>query len=88
VRRGAPLRVRATDAGSGVDPRTVVAFVDRSQLTPAFRAGVLGIPTGRLTPGRHTLALQVSDYQESRNMENATKILPNSRVLTTTFVVS
>jgi len=88
VRRGAPLPVRATDAGSGVDPRTVIAFVDRSQLTPAFRAGVLSIPTGRLTPGRHTLALQVSDYQESRNMENATKILPNSRVLNTTFVVS
>jgi hypothetical protein len=48
---------------------------------------VLRIPTGRLTPGRHSLELQVSDYQESRNMENATAILPNSAVLRTTVVV-
>jgi hypothetical protein len=87
VERGAPLRVRATDAASGVDPRTVIAFVDRSQVTPTFARGVLRIPTGRLTPGRHRLELQVSDYQESRNMENATAILPNSAVLRTTFVV-
>jgi subtilisin family serine protease len=87
VSRGAALRIRATDAGAGVDPRTVIALVDRSQATPAFGRGVLTIPTGRLSPGRHRLELQVSDYQESRNMENATKILPNSAVLRTTFVV-
>jgi subtilisin family serine protease len=87
VARGAPLRVRASDAGSGVDPRTVIAFVDRSQVTPTFAGGVLRIPTGGLSRGRHTLELQVSDYQESRNMENATAILPNSAVLRTTFVV-
>jgi hypothetical protein len=48
---------------------------------------VLRIPTGGLSRGRHRLELQVSDYQESRNMENATAILPNSAVLRTTFVV-
>jgi hypothetical protein len=88
IGRGAPLRIRATDAGAGVDPRTVIALVDRSQMTPAFGKDVFSIPTGRLTPGRHRLELQVSDYQESRNMENATAILPNSAVLRTTFVVS
>src|SRR5215210_1138414 len=88
VRRGAPLRIRATDAGSGVDPRTLVARVDRSQVTAAVGTGLLRIPTGRLSRGRHRLELQISDYQESRNMENATAILPNSAVLTTTFVVS
>jgi hypothetical protein len=87
VARGAPLRVRASDAGSGVDPRTVIVFVDRSQVTPTFAGGVLRIPTGGLSRGRHRLELQVSDYQESRNMENATAILPNSAVLRTTFVV-
>jgi subtilisin family serine protease len=87
VARGAPLRVHATDAGSGVDPRTVIAMIDRSQVTPTFKGGVVRIPTGRLTPGRHRLELQVSDYQESRNMENATAILPNSAVLRTTVVV-
>jgi subtilisin family serine protease len=87
ISRGAALRIRATDAGAGVDPRTVIALVDRSQVPPAYRNGVFTVPTGRLSPGRHRLELQVSDYQESRNMENATKILPNSAVLRTTFVV-
>ena len=87
VDRGAALRVSASDAGAGVDPRTVIAFVDRAQLTPAFAGGVLRIPTGGLRRGRHRLELQVSDYQESRNMENATAILPNSAVLRTTFSV-
>jgi subtilisin family serine protease len=87
VVHGTPLRVRATDAGSGVDPRTVIVFVDRSQVTPTFAGGVLRIPTGNLSRGRHRLELQVSDYQESRNMENATAILPNSAVLRTTFDV-
>jgi subtilisin family serine protease len=87
VTRGAPLRIRATDAGAGVDPRTVIALVDQSQVTPGFGANVLSIPTGRFSRGPHRLKLQVSDYQESRNMENATAILPNSGVLRTTFVV-
>jgi subtilisin family serine protease len=87
VSRGAPLRIRATDPGSGVDPRTVLAMVDRAQVTPRFASGVLQIPTGTLSAGRHPLQLQVSDFQESRNMENATAILPNTARLTTTFLV-
>jgi subtilisin family serine protease len=87
VSRGVPLRIRATDTGAGVDPRTVIALVDRSQATPLVGSDILRIPTGSLSPGRHRLELQVSDYQESRNMENATAILPNSAVLRTTFVV-
>ena len=38
-------------------------------------------------PGKHRLRIQVSDYQESRNMENVAPILPSTRVLTTTIVV-
>ncbi len=87
VRRGTPLRIRAVDSGSGVDPRTIVAMVDRAQLGPAMASGVIRIPTGGLSRGRHRLELQVSDYQESRNMENATAILPNTARLATTFVV-
>ena len=45
------------------------------------------IPTERPPPGRHALRLQVSDYQETRNMENVGRILPNTRILATTFVV-
>ena len=45
------------------------------------------IPTPGLRKGRHVLRLQISDYQETRNMENVGPILPNTRILTTTFVV-
>jgi subtilisin family serine protease len=87
VARGAPLRIRATDAGAGVDPRTVVATVDRGQVAAAYAGGILRLDTERLSRGRHRLQLQVSDYQESRNMENATAILPNTARLSATFVV-
>jgi hypothetical protein len=87
VARGTQLRVRATDAGAGVDPRTVVAQVDRGQVATKLENGVLRLDTGNLARGRHQLVLQVSDYQESRNMENATAILPNTARLTTSFVV-
>jgi hypothetical protein len=40
-----------------------------------------------LSPGTHRLTFQVSDYQETRNMEDVGPILPNTRTLTTSFRV-
>jgi hypothetical protein len=37
--------------------------------------------------GTHRLTFQVSDFQESRNMENVGPILPNTRMISTTFRV-
>ena len=45
------------------------------------------IQTAGLRKGKHTLRFQVSDYQETRNMENVGPILPNTRIVQTTFVV-
>jgi subtilisin family serine protease len=87
VSRGAALRIRAADASSGVDPRTLVASVDRGTVDAEIAGGVVRVPTGQLAPGRHRLELQISDYQESRNMENATAILPNTARLSASFVV-
>jgi hypothetical protein len=87
VRRGAPLVARLRDAGSGIDPSTVKVTLDGAEKNGQIRDDVLRIPTGDLRLGRHVLRLQVSDYQESRNMENVPPILPNTRVLTTTVVV-
>jgi subtilisin family serine protease len=84
---GAPLRIRVADAGAGVDPRTILATVDQAQVSADYASGVLRISTDRLSRGRHRLDVQVSDFQESRNMENATAILPNTARLSTTFVV-
>jgi subtilisin family serine protease len=87
VQSGTPLRIRATDRGSGVDPRTVAVAIDRAMVPTTMTGDMISAATGRLRPGRHQLTVQVSDYQESRNMENATAILPNTGRLSTTIVV-
>ncbi|HSO01432.1 MAG TPA: hypothetical protein VLS46_02795, partial [Gaiellaceae bacterium] len=86
TRRGS-LLVAVSDRGAGVDPASLVVTVDGEERRATYAAGRVRIPATGLRPGRHALRLQVSDYQESRNMENVAAILPNTRVLQTTFVV-
>ena len=77
-----------TDAGSGVDPASIRIAIDgRTRAVPALSKGLLAVQTGGLAAGRHTLRIQVSDYQETRNMENVGGVLPNTRVATATIVV-
>ena len=87
VRRSAPLLVRVTDAGAGVDPHTASATIDGKEQTTTWAAGTLKISTRGFLPGKHRLRLQISGYQESRNTENVPPILPNTRVLNATIVV-
>ena len=87
VRSGGEIVVGVSDRGSGVDPASFVVRIDGDEHDGRFARGVLRIPTTGLRKGRHALRVQVSDYQESRNMENVGRILPNTRVLQTTFVV-
>jgi len=87
VKRGDPIRVAATDAGSGVYGESVVASVDGSSTSSFFRRGLVRISTVGLEPGRHRLRLRVSDHQETKNTENVARILPNTRTLTATFTV-
>lgn len=87
VRAGAALVVSVGDQGSGVDPTSLVARVDGEERRGRFAAGQVRIPTAGLRKGKHTLRFQISDYQETRNMENVGLILPNTRILTTTFVI-
>jgi hypothetical protein len=87
VKQGSALLLTATDAASGVDPSSLVVRVDGQDPGARFARGVVSIPGGGLRKGRHALTLQLSDYQETRNMENVGQILPNTRVLRTNFVV-
>ena len=87
VRRGAALVLAASDRGSGVDPASVVVRIDGDEHEGRFAAGAVRVSTIGLRKGRHALRVQVSDYQETRNMENVARILPNTRILQTTFVV-
>jgi subtilisin family serine protease len=87
VKRGVPLRISVSDAGSGVDPTTAKVTIDGSERQTTFGSGVLSVRTVGVKRGTHRLRLQVSDYQESRNMESVPPILPNTRVLTATIVI-
>jgi hypothetical protein len=87
VRPGAPLRVLATDAGSGVYPPSIIATIDGDRASASFRSGVVSLSTRGLTPGTHRVRLRVSDYQETKNTENVARILPNTRTLSTTFTI-
>jgi hypothetical protein len=40
------------------------------------------------TPGRHKIVVTVSDYQETKNMEDVPPILPNTSRLATTVTVT
>jgi subtilisin family serine protease len=87
VRAGALMRVRVTDGGSGVDPKSFHATIDGDDVGVGFRRGRASVSTLLLARGRHRLVFRASDYQESKNMENSGPILPNTRRLRTTFVV-
>jgi hypothetical protein len=88
VRRGGVLLAAAADRGSGVDPRSVFFRIDRGQLSRApYAGGRIRIRLGGLARGRHTVTLQVSDHQESKNMENVPRILPNTTTRIASFVV-
>ena len=51
------------------------------------RTASSGSASRALAPGSHKLVFTVSDYQEAKNNENASATLPNTRTLTTSFVV-
>jgi subtilisin family serine protease len=87
VREGGLVRLRITDAGSGVDPRSRHATIDGHDVGVGFAHGRARISTLLLSRGRHRLVFRISDYQEAKNMENAGPILPNTRRLSTSFVV-
>jgi subtilisin family serine protease len=84
----APIRLRVRDSGAGVDPASATVRIDGVRVDDVeVRAGILFVGTAQLSRGRHRLRAQISDFQESRNMENVGRILPNTRVLETTVVV-
>ena len=87
VRAGRPVTVRVSDTGAGVDPRSLEATVDGRQVTVRLSGTVARIATDGLAPGTHRLRLQLSDFQETRNTENVTRILPNTRVVTASITV-
>ncbi len=87
--RGGRLALRVTDRGSGIDLSSLLAVVDGGYKRIVYfpSRGLAQVELKALRPGRHRLVFTASDYQESKNNENAGATLPNTRRLTTTFSV-
>jgi subtilisin family serine protease len=85
--RARSLELRVSDGGSGVDPVSLVARIDRQGRALSYANGLVRIPLGGLARGRHTLTFTAADYQEAKNNENVRGTLPNTRRLQRTFVV-
>jgi subtilisin family serine protease len=81
------IRLRVTDAGSGVDPASFVVNVDAFRPSFVYHAGILTISPGALKRGTHRLTLVAADYQETKNMENTGPVRPNTRTFHATIVV-
>jgi hypothetical protein len=85
VRKGF-LELAVTDGGSGVDPQSLQARIDGDFVPVTFASGRARLSLAGAARGRHTLSFTASDYQETKNMENVARILPNTRTVRTTFV--
>jgi hypothetical protein len=87
--RGGHLRVDARDAGSGIDPNRILLLIDGRDRVAGYdpRKGLITASVSNLRRGRHRLSLRVSDYQESKNMENVRRILPNTARLRAAFKI-
>jgi hypothetical protein len=81
------LGLTVRDRRSGVDPTSMLARVDGRLRRISYRGTRVEVVAGRLSPGRHTLVFIVSDYQETKNTEDAEKTLPNTRRLFARFSV-
>jgi hypothetical protein len=79
--------ISVTDAGAGVDPSTVAARLDGRTHPQTFRGSILRLRTGALARGVHRLLVEAADFQETKNMEDVAKILPNTRVYRASFRV-
>jgi hypothetical protein len=85
--RGGTIRVRITDAGSGVDPSAISVTLDGETEQGAYSRGVLTLSIVPLKRGAHRLVVTASDFQETKNMEDVARILPNTRSYTKSFTV-
>jgi subtilisin family serine protease len=81
------LDLAVSDGGSGVDPESLEARVDDDSVPVSYSGGRVRVPLTGISPGRHALVFSVADYQETKNMENVARILPNTRTLRTSFLV-
>jgi subtilisin family serine protease len=77
---GRPIRVAIRDSGSGVDPTSLHATLGGAAVRVRYAGGILSVSTQGRAPGRKSLTVTASDYQETKNMEDVGPVLPNTRI--------
>ena len=87
VRRGEPIRLSVRDAGSGVDPGSLVVSVNGTQVPFRYAHSVVSLETTTMHAGTQRITLVASDYQETKNMEDVGPVLPNTRTFTAKVTV-
>jgi hypothetical protein len=82
-RRAGVLIVKISDSGSGVDPSSISATAGTRQLSYVYdsRTGETIINAKSLGAGTRQLVVSASDYQETKNDENTSRLLPNTAKL-------
>ncbi len=84
---GRPLRLAVHDSGSGVDPQSFHVRVGGRAVRLGYTRGVLSVRTRGLRPGKTSLVVTASDYQETKNMEDVGPVLPNTRTRRTSVTL-
>jgi hypothetical protein len=88
ARAGGRIRFSIDDGkGSGLELSTVQIQVDGAAQRTRYIAGTRTFFVSGFGRGTHRLQVSAADYQELKNNENVTRILPNTRVFRTTFRV-
>jgi hypothetical protein len=81
------VELATADRGAGVDPRSIEARLDGNGIATRYDDGRIRIVSNRISRGRHVLRVSVADYQETKNNENVSRILPNTRVFQRAIIV-
>ena len=68
---GRPLRLAVHDSGSGVDPQSFHARAGGRAVRLSYTRGVLSVGTNGLRPGRTTIVVTASDYQETKTWKTS-----------------
>jgi hypothetical protein len=90
VVRDGRLQIAVVDPGSGLDPSAMQVLLDGQIGGASYVAATnrIVVPLGSTQAGTHRVEVRASDYQEAKNNEDVTAILPNTRVFRATFRVA
>jgi hypothetical protein len=77
-------RFRVADAGAGVDRSSIKTSVDGKVVGHTYSRGIVSVNLAGKARGAHGVSVRVSDFQETKNMEDVGPILPNTRTVRVT----